>query len=237
MNTAYKHFGRTLEFGRIAGLDFREFFTEQATILKSDLDRVSKKIKRRIDGSKSVHLKKLKEIYAIEKEKLALRDSKKVTDTIFRKELSYNIEREKLLSLNFPELQDTMLVLNALATTYESDWKWCERDPFQAVFDFKKILGTEKDDHYFLLEKTGTFDGLLDTNVSEFPLTEYQYFLLQLFEKPTKVKDVLMEFFKVFEVANSEEAKELSVLTEHLIRDFIFRRFIVLAVHTEGRLF
>ncbi|MEM8507212.1 MAG: hypothetical protein AAF717_05250 [Bacteroidota bacterium] len=181
-----------------------------------------------INSSKSSYLNRIKEIFAIEKEKLRLRDSKEVIERIFKKEMLYNIEREKLLFLSLEELQEKTLGINPLVNIYESDWKWFDNDPFRGMFDLKEILNTEKSDHYFLLEKTGTSDALLDSNVFESPLTEYQYFLLQLFEEPKKVKDVITEFIKVFEVSSVKEKEELLVLTENQIRELIFKRFILI---------
>ncbi len=227
MNLTTKHFGRTIELSQITGIDLEKSFNFQVITDHSNFNKLLKQIDRYINRSKNIHLNRVKEIYAIEKEKLYLQDSKIVTEEIFKKEAFYNVEREKLLSFSFHKLQKVRLVINPLVHIYESNWKWCDSDPFHGIFDLKKILITEKDDHYFLLEKTGTFDVWLDSNISESYLTEYQYFLLQLFEEEKKVKDVLLEFTQVFEVTNAEEKKELFVITERLIKELIFRRFIV----------
>ncbi len=227
INLTTKHFGRTIEMGQMTGKDFSKSFNFQVITDQSDFKKLFKQIDTCINISKDIHLNRIKEIYSIEKEKLYLRDSKKVTEEIFEKEVVYNVEREKLLSFSFQKLQKVRLVVNPLVNIYQSNWKWCDSDPFHGIFDLKKIMITEKDDHYFLLEKTGTFDVWLDSNVSEYYLTEYQYFLLQLFEEGKKVKDVLFEFIQVFEVTNAAEKKELFVITERLIKELIFRRFII----------
>lgn len=227
MSIAIKHFERTIALGHMVGIDFEKPIRLQVLSGQDEVKRVSKEVKKCIKLYKGPHSKKIKEIYAIEKEKLKLRDSEEAIERIFKKEAVYTMQREKLLSLNFNELTAVEFMVNPLVDTYPSDWKWLEREPFEKLFDLKTILNTKKEDHYFLFEKTGTFDALVDSNISEFYLTEYQYFLLQLFEEAKTVKSALSDFSQAFEITNVQEEKEFFFLAEKLLKELIFRRFIV----------
>lgn len=223
MNIATKHFERTIAIGQTIGINFEKAINTQTSSNK----KVSKEVKNCIKFYKGPHLKKIKEIYAIEKEKLKLRDSIKIVRNIFEKEALYNIEREILLKLPPGERSQITLKINSLISIYEADWKWSEREPFEKIFNLKKILITKKADHYFLLERTGTFDFISDSNVCEFPLTEYQYYILQVFEKSKKVKDVLSDLAQLLDVTDEIERIEFFILTEKVIKYLVFKRFIV----------
>lgn len=222
------HFTNTILFAQTAKINLENFYTFSLVADIDDLNQLSRKFNEDISVSDNLYLDALKEIFAIEKEKLVLRDSKKTVKLIFCKEKFLNEHREKLLFLPFEKLKDISLVVNPMIETYESDWKWHEREAFQNLFDIKHNLTINRGDYFFLLEKTGTFDVLLDTNVFEFPLTEYQYFLLRLFNKPKKVKIVLKDFYKFFDIKNFTENIEFCTLTEKIIKELVFRRFIVI---------
>ena len=227
MKKGINHFSRTLEILQLTKINMEKPEAWYKIIDQSDADSLSEKLEEIIRNSKNLYADRLKEIYAIEQEKFNLRDTKDNIRAIFKKEESYNLGREKLLGLSFSELQKIELVTSPLVRIYEADWKWFLRYPFQNGFDLKKVLATKKEDHYFLLEKTGTFDDLLDSNISDFPLIEYQYFLLQLFEKSKKVEEALEDFYKIFEIADEKAMKNLIMLTEKIMKELIFRRFIV----------
>ncbi len=227
MKIDIKHFKRTITIGQLAGINFEKNSPQQISVDQNLSHISSKELKKCIKSYKGSHKKKIKEIYAIEKEKLKLRDSITTVESIFKKEALYNIEREKLLNLSLKELSQIPLKINSLISIYEADWKWFEIEPFEKIFDIKKILVTKKSDHYFLFEKTGTFDSIYDTNISEFPLTEYQYYVLQLFEKKRDVKNVINDFIQLFDITNQKEEIEFFVVVEKLMKELIFRRFIV----------
>lgn len=227
MSSAITHFGRTIELGNLVGIDFSTSINLKKHIDSQDVKSVSKQIKKCIKLYKGEHLKKIKEIYAIEKEKLKLHDSQQEIKNIFKKEVFYTKEREKLLSYTFIELFEVSLHINPLVQIYESDWEWSEKEPFERLFDLKKVLTIKKADHYFLFEKTGTFDAILDSNILESPLSVYEYFLLQLFEETKIVKNVVSDFIQIFEITNVQEEKEFFILVEKILRELIFRRFII----------
>jgi hypothetical protein len=223
------HFNRTILLASFVQKQVAEsVLLQELTSIDNSKD-LFKYLFKVIDVSNVKYSERLKEIYSIEKEKFSLRDSKEITKEIFKNEAFLNIQREKLLSSSYLELKRKTFIMNSKIYLYESDWNWIVRDPIRGRnSDINKILKSKKDDHYFLFEKTGTYDIKLDSNISEFPLSKYQYFLLSLFEKSGNLNNVINMFIQSFEINNIEEKKELLAITEVMIRELIFRRFIVI---------
>ena len=227
MILASKHFNRTYTFGRLLGIKFDRDFTSFNLTGENAINQLHSNLKDQWTSFKESDRERIQEIFFLEKEKFHLRDSINNVDEILRLELSYNIEREKLLKSKFNALLQEVFVKNKMVHLYVSNWKWFVRDPFQNPYDLKQILNAKKTENFFLLERSGTFDVKSDSNIFEFPLSEYQYFLIQQFEKPRNLKEVHQQFINLFEISNKEEEKELQNITESLIEDLIFRRFIV----------
>lgn len=174
-------------------------------------------------------LKKLNEILSIEKEKFLLRDSKPKLNEIQKKEINYYNSRKSILNQNLFDLRKTKFILSPLVQTYESDWGWIVRPSLPKVIEIsiKNILNSEAKEHYFLFQRSYIYDYLLDTNILEFPLNEYQYFFLRLFEVPQTIAESANRFYNEFEYESKKEKRQLMDLTQSILRELIFRMFIV----------
>ncbi|WP_418502316.1 hypothetical protein [Flagellimonas sp.] len=229
MTIVNKHFGRTITVGNLIRIGFDKSLNFKKINNYEDLIRLTTQLNQHILSSNNVYHDRIWEIYSIERDKLNLRGSESEIKSILNQEAVSNVIREKLLTMSFTQLFKETLVKNPLIYLYQSKWKWFERDPFQRPYDLKSVLTSEVDNHFFVLEKTGTFDTLFDSNIFEFPITEYQFFLIQLFENPEIVENAFKKFTDIFDVINEGEKKELLSITKRLIEELIFRRFIVVA--------
>lgn len=207
----------------------------------------SQNIKPSIDGNVDMHilllqfiqdqsqlntdvLDRLNEICAIENEKLLLSNSKEEIATIFESEVGYCKSRDILLRRPLDKNLKLKFTLSPYIKTYESFWKWNISVFNGSSLNFKDILNQSGEDYFFLFQQTGTYDSLTRSNVLELPLTEYQYFLLSMFERPSTIDTVIERFEQEFDCTTPQEKLQLKVNTEALIRNFIFKMFIVEAI-------
>ncbi len=172
-------------------------------------------------------LDRLNEICAIENEKLMLSNSKEEIDTILESEIGYCKSRHIILGNPISKILNSKFILSPFVKTFESYWDWFSSTPNDTSLSFKDILNRSAGDYYFLFQQTGTYDSLMGGNILESPLTEYQYFLLSIFESPSTIKSVMERFEQEFDYSTSQEKLQLRINTEALICDFIFKMFIV----------
>lgn len=172
-------------------------------------------------------LELLKEIYAIEKEKMSLSNYQAETIEIFKKEVRVYRLRENLLSKSRDEFLELKFVINPFIKLYESNWNWSQKELDETPDLYDTILKSEKDDYHFILQQTGTYDELLESNILESPLSEYQAYMLSLFENPIAIISALEIFENEFDVNSEEEKNELRKITEALVQKLIFRTFII----------
>lgn len=175
-------------------------------------------------------LDRLNEICAIENEKLVRANTKEEMATIFELEVGYCKSRDRLLKRSFDKNLKSKFVLSPYVKTYESYWRWTTLASDGLSLNFKAILEQSAGDYFFLFQQTGTDDALTRSNILELPLTEYQYFLLPMFERPSTIDVVIGGFMQEFDCTSAEEELQLKVNTEALIRNFIFKMFIVEAI-------
>ncbi|WP_430409660.1 hypothetical protein [Kordia sp.] len=178
---------------------------------------------RCFQGSK--HLEMITQILTIEQEKFALSDP--IDEKILCEYSNYNLEREIILQLPLVALKKIKLQQSTYISCYASDWKFVffnETDQGQLL---NKILEFPKDEYYFVFQCIDVFDDVLQTNVLEFHLTKYEYYILQLFEKTKSVASVMDDFIAVFDVESEEELNSLVREMTRIIKFLIFRKFIV----------
>lgn len=172
--------------------------------------------------------KMFQEIYSIEEEKLSLKNNKEALEGIFKEEIVWNLERDRILNSDFEDIINLTFKMNPNMQIYESYWEWIVRESEFKEFALEEIISEEASDFYFGLERCGTFDAVTDTNIFEFPLTEFQYIVLRLLEEPSVVEEVLQSFYSMFDVTTDLEKKELERKAEKIFRQLIYRRCIVL---------
>lgn len=220
------YYPRSIIFAKAIDLNLLENLTsEKKSTPKAIINTFYDKIRERIKEKKDF-LRMLQEILDIEREKAVLKDDSTILSSIQEYESKHDFKREKLLSANI-ELANIKFQLSPFVTTYESYWNWVVRETEVENFDIRDNLNNQPEDYYFLFQRTGTYDDILDNNVFEFPLSKYQYFLLEIFESQKTISNASEEFSQVFEYATKNERKEFEDLTLSLIRDLIFRKFIV----------
>ncbi|MGB5821927.1 MAG: hypothetical protein WBG90_20760 [Saonia sp.] len=227
MDRARLYFRRTIEFCKIGNPDFAKLI--DATDLH-DLDNFHKLFESHLEllyTSKKTDLTKLREIYAIEKEKVKHRDSEETVTKLYESEKTQTLQRESMLKMDFIQLLNINLIKNPAITTYESDWEWIVKEENLYLFDVKKIQKAAQKDHFFLFERTGTYNGFLDTNIFEYPLNEYEYILLEIFEKAMTGSNAINKFFGLFVTETKDEEQQFFGLSEKLLRNLIFKRFVV----------
>lgn len=172
-------------------------------------------------------LERINEILEIEKQKLTLRNSKEEVDVIFNIEIDLCRKRDLILSNPIELIFNKNFVLNPQVKIYESYWEWIVPEFYNESLDFHQILKSEKGDYYFIFQQTGTYDSLSKSNILEFPLTDYHYFILCQFEKPSKILSVIKTFQKEFDVDTYSEITQLKNITEKMIKELIFKMLIV----------
>ncbi|WP_299529596.1 hypothetical protein [Ulvibacterium sp.] len=224
------HFWRTISFGETINLDILEIlkkvsgtnFDNFETDLKNLFSIVNSETKLNQN-----YLEMLCEIQAIEMKKFRLRDVERTIEKVFREDIRLSAEREKLLLMDHKSLNNIRFILNPMVEIYESFWEWTVKESRQKSFNLENVLKEGKGDYYFLFERTGVYDQWLDTNVFEYPLTQYQYFLLQLFGEEREIQSVTNEFIETFDTFTLEEEQELLILTRRLIKEHIFKKHII----------
>lgn len=225
MSEYRQHFRRTFEVMQLLQLEaaFFEGIANSKNNFSVTLDQfiASTEIKKTLK-------QRLQEIHAIENEKLTLVNSGKAIKVILQKEISYCQDRDSFLLKEFAQLLKLNFIISPYVHLYESHWKWIVRETNIEFLSLPDILKEEPGDYFFVLQQTGSYDEPSHSNILEFPLTEYQYFLLSQFEEPKTVAEVMDIFSMEFDCQSASERAQLTVLTEQLIRELIFRLFIVI---------
>ena len=221
------HYKRTLGLMNFLNIDETNAIVELS--LKDALaaeDEMMNLVSKR-ESLKQSGWEALLEIYAIEKEKKTLRNSMNDLRNIFEWEYTVYRSRERFLLQEVTNFGDTIFEISPYVTSYESFWNWnigLEEDT--SVY-YQEILRIGKGDYFFALQQTGSYDYPSDSNILELPLTEYQYFLLSIFEQPVLLFSAITAFEKEFSVTNAEEQEQLRQNTLLLIKELVYKALIV----------
>jgi hypothetical protein len=176
---------------------------------------------------KSEHLEMITQILDIEQEKFALSDT--IDEKIQSDYSNYNLEREHILQLDATQLKKITLQQSSYIECYASNWKFVFLNEVDQKQSLKKILEFPKDEYYFVFQRIDVFDAILQSNILEFDLTKYEYYVLQLFEETKSIESAIHEFIAVFDVKSKEEFNSLTREATRIIKFLIFRKFIVKA--------
>ncbi|KAA2218525.1 hypothetical protein [Maribacter flavus] len=169
----------------------------------------------------------LNEIFQIETVKFKLRNTSNEIERIFHEEKELARKGDNYLNMNFKDLKDLFFRINPRVQIFVSNWEWVCHENRKKSFEFIKNVATKKSEYYFLLERTGTFDDKLNSNVFEIALSEFEYILLNQFTTKRKIGGVYDDFKKLFNYENEIEEGNLDELIIFLIRKIIFKTYII----------
>jgi hypothetical protein len=220
--TIYLHYYRTIALCNAFDIDFFE------NIKKDSKKTHPFKLKSRKNLQNSLEplkYKMIKEILAIENEKFGLRDTLDQIPQIFEKEKINFKKADTFLNLEFTKLKELEFITNPMVSIYESDWEWIyseiDRPPMSHANE--KL----KDDYYFLFHRLGVYDDYYEANVLEHKLTIYEYSLLQEFEKPSSITEVIEKFSQTLasEILIGENALKFFLMST--VKKLIFKMHII----------
>lgn len=171
----------------------------------------------------------IREIISIEFDKYMLRDSKEVAAEIAQKERIFNKEREVLLTTQKDNLNQLDFVMNPFVQIYMSDYKiiW---DVTKDEFMLADNIGQPESEHYYVFQRIDIFDPH-QSNILEFPLTQYECYILQLFSAPTGFQDGLLAFKDVFDYETTKEEQVIENNFKNIMNYFIYHKFLISAKH------
>jgi hypothetical protein len=217
-------FHKTITIANILQPDVLKDFTPKDTNQTEIHQEFYQHTKQQFQASE--HSEMITQILDIELEKFAL-SSKQIDEKIHSDYARYNLERETILQLDETALNGVTLQQNPYVECYAANCKFVILNETDQAQLFAKILDFPKDEYYFIFQRTDVFDPVLQTNVLEFQLTKYEYYVLQLFQDTATVEKVMDAFIDVFEVETEEEFNSLKQEATRIIKFLIFRKFLV----------
>jgi hypothetical protein len=173
----------------------------------------------------------LKDILRLEYKKIKLQKSVK-NSALLHVADAINIEkRAVILNRNEDELLKTRLVLNKNIVLLETKWRWVvdEIELYLDQFDPAENLLKPAAVYYVLLMATSQYNTHRKTCIRETSLSEYQYIILDLFEYPVTVAEVLEEFSTLFEINSAAESQSVKNIFLEIVKDGVFDRFLIAA--------
>ncbi len=219
-------FQRTLGLLKSLGLEFKLLENNQDS---QELKAFEKELSNYINSQKGLNktlLNSLLEIFSIEKEKVSLTATKSELIEIIKYERVFYEKRENLLSRQISDFYNTPFVFNPLISNYEAycDWSSALTDSNSI---YKKIINNYETNIFFVFQKTGIYDSILDTNILEQKINEYEYFLLHIFTEQQTLLSGINRFEEEFNVKTVEESLLLRKNTEDLIWELMYRTYLV----------
>lgn len=199
----------------------------KANLLKSFYTFLKEYLKKnKVQGSKQI-----KELVKLEYQKIKLQKTIKNSALLHIEEVLQIEQRAVLLKLDEDKLLKTPLLLNKKLVLIKTKWKWIEDEIEWFMNRFLPIENLQKEasDYYGVLLATSQFDAKRNTFVQEMPISEYEYIILDLFEYPVTVQEVVEEFSTLFEITSAAEYESVKNLVVKIAKDAIFNRFLVAA--------
>jgi len=219
------HFLRTLETLRFFKKEF-ELDEAYEQHMEAFATRLEQYINDEVNFDEKI-LELCNEIYAIEKEKVALRGDRESVHSIFKWETKIYRQRELLLGMEIAHFLMVKFQINPYVEAFESYRNWSNKDFLKDPVLLAEILNEDEGNYFFVLQKTGSYDEKMNSNILEFPISEYQYFFLSFFKNPIALQSAVHRFEREFECNTPEEKDHLRNITEILVRELIFKGFII----------
>ncbi|MGH1383852.1 hypothetical protein [Kordia sp.] len=228
MNNLHHIFHKTITIATVFGYDLMHHFSCKENSAQAEINQAFFEYTLQQFQS-SEQLEMMQQILEVEQEKFSLRNthSAQIETKLLSEYATFNHDRENLLHLSLEGLKNVTLQQSSYVTCYATDWKFVFINETDNTELLDKIQEFPKDEYYFVFQQTDVFDDVLQTNVLEFHLTKYEYYVLQLFQETTSVKEVLNDFFEVFEIESEAQMHSLLKEATRIIKFLIYRKFIV----------
>lgn len=228
MNNLHHIFHKTITIATVFGYDLMRSFSCKDNSSQTKINHAFIQYTLQQFQS-SEQLEMMQQILEVEQEKFSLRnnDSTQIDSKIGSEYANFNRDREHLLLLSLEDLKNVSLQQNQYVACYASDWKFVFINETDNTELLDKIQEFPKGEYYFVFQQTDVFDTILQTNVLEFHLTKYEYYMLQLFEEASSVKTIMNDFFEVFEIETEAQMNSLLKEATRIIKFLIYRKFIV----------
>ncbi|WP_340199018.1 lanthionine synthetase LanC family protein [Ascidiimonas sp. W6] len=171
----------------------------------------------------------LKDILRLEYKKIKLQKSMKSLALLEMEDLVQVAQRDVFLTLDEAHLLNTELILNKNLLLVKTKWKWIvdEFELFMDLFDPTENMNKDTSVNYAVLKVTSQYDTKRKTYIHEKSLSEYQYIILDLFEYPVTVIEVIEEFLTLFEINTDAELQSVKKMVLDIVEEAIFDRFLV----------
>ncbi len=143
-------------------------------------------------------------------------------------EKKFNRDRDELMLLSLKDYMNLTFKVNPFIMTEVSGWEWVLREREYEAYDFKSNFNKAKSANYFLFQQIWFYDKLTRSNVFEYPLNKYQYFFMNFLGQNSKINLGIEAFCESFEIKSSKDKKLILNNLKIILRDMIFRKFIVL---------
>jgi hypothetical protein len=144
-------------------------------------------------------------------------------------EKKLNRDRDELIFLSLKDYMNLTFRVNPFIKTEVSGWEWVLREKEYEDYDFKSNFNKAKSPNYFLLQQIWFYDKLSFSNVFEYPLNKYQFFFMDFLNQNSKIGLGIEAFCESFEIKTTKDKKLILNNLKIILRDMIFRKFIVLA--------
>ncbi len=218
------HFRRTIDI--LKHLDLYSSFIQNKRIVQSTIlfqNEMNKLLNATYDENKK--LSPLLEIYSIEKEKFQSITQKQTLKEVLNWEIKICMEREHILNGQLNDYFNDKFKINPHLQLYQSYWNWNDIFFSKTRKDYSETIKS-KGDFFFIFQKTGSFDEILKSNIIETYISEYEYFILSLFETPTTLKSAIRRFQREFENISEEDKDSLNQIIIILLKKLVFQTFI-----------
>lgn len=136
-------------------------------------------------------------------------------------------QRDKLLRQPFHKLLDTTFCASPLTRLGTSRYKWIHKESEAKYWTISRIISDSPTVQPYIIQSTIFEDELTGNKYIGFPLDEYEFYLLKLFQTPNKLIEVWDKFCSEFDCKTEEESMQLHSRTEDLINSLIFKTYII----------
>lgn len=170
------------------------------------------------------------DLLEIERKKIGFRTFEKGRlSKIEAMEKIFNRDRDELMRLSLKDYMNLTFRVNPFIMTEVSGWEWVLREKEYEAYYFKTNFNKAKSPNYFLFQQIWFYDKLSHSNVFEYPLNKYQYFFMDFLSQNSKIGLGIETFCEIFETGSAKDKELILQNLKIILRDMIFRKFIVLA--------
>jgi len=137
-------------------------------------------------------------------------------------------QREKLLMQEDAIFFNTTLRMNPSGKLVKTSWNWVAEEIFERLFKAEVNLEAAPNEFYCYKIPLGVLNLEKKSNIKEVLLSEYEYIVLDLFEFPVTVADVIKEFSTIFDVETQEDFQRVRSFAKEIIKTLVFKKCLIL---------